>query len=35
MDRKREVDSIVQDCLFAIGQTIGRAKQLDYEAVVC
>jgi hypothetical protein len=34
MDIEKEVDIIVQDCFFAIGQTIGRNRQLDYDAVV-
>ena len=34
MNPQQEVECMVQDCLFAIGQTVGRSKQLDYDAIV-
>ena len=34
MTPQQEVDYALHDCFFAIGQTIGRAKQLHYDAVV-
>jgi hypothetical protein len=34
MTPQQEVECMVQDCLFAIGQTVGLAKQLDYDAIV-
>ncbi len=34
MSPEQEVDYMVHDCLFAIGQTVGLAKQIDYDAIV-
>jgi hypothetical protein len=34
MTSEQEVDYIVHDCLFAIGQTVGRDKQIAYDAIV-
>lgn len=33
MTPQDEVDYIVHDCLFAIGQSVGRAKGADYSAI--
>jgi hypothetical protein len=33
MTSELEVDCALHECLFAIGQAVGRRKQLDYNAV--
>lgn len=34
MSPAQEVDYILHDCLFAVGQTVGTEKRMDYDAVV-
>jgi hypothetical protein len=34
MEPEREVDYILADCFFAVGQAVGTLKALDYEALV-
>jgi hypothetical protein len=34
MTPEQEVDYILHDCFFAVGQMIGTQKQLDFDAVV-
>lgn len=34
MPPSREVDYILHDCLFAVGQAVGRTSRIDYEAIV-
>jgi len=34
MQPEREVDYILDECFFAVGQAVGKRKQLDYDAIV-
>jgi len=34
MDAEQQVDHVIDDCFFAVGQALGRDKRIDYDAIV-
>lgn len=34
MDPEQQVEHVIDDCFFAVGQALGRDKRVDYDAIV-